>query len=127
MDTRVILEKKTSNLDVTSDDLDFALEEVQQCVKNYLNRLTIPSELSFTVANMASDLLHASHRHKEVEGEGIPLSEIKQISVGDVSIHRGEERMTDGMLLKLARRQASLDDVLLNYVSQLNKFRLMRW
>lgn len=108
---REILVSKVEQLAVGEEELDAALEEVEQCIKNYCNRSLVPDGLRFTWANMAADILRATPRASG--GDSIPANEIASVTVGDVTVTR--------------RRSRSLDDVLLAYNPQLNNFRRPRW
>lgn len=110
-EVREILIRKLEGQPFNDGELDTALEEVEQCIKNYCNRSSVPDALRFTWANMAADLLRATGGGSAT----IPAGEIASISVGDVTVTR--KRSGD----------AELGELVSSYRSQLNAFRRMRW
>lgn len=109
---REILIRKLDGKPFTEGQLDTALEEVEQCIKTYCNRSTVPDELRFTWANMAAELVSIP----PPSGDGsIPASEIASITVGDVTVSRKRSR------------SAALEDLVFSYRAQLNQHRRMRW
>lgn len=109
---REILLRKLEGKAFTEGELDVALEEVEQCIKNYCNLRSVPAALRFTWANMAAELLSQS---PQSGGNTIPANEIASIAVGDVTVTRKRSSA------------AELDDLVLSYRTQLNQFRRMRW
>lgn len=99
---------------------EMALEETGQFIRNYCNRDCIPSEMNFIWANMALDLLNGAYITPNLidSSEAIRPCEVSSFSAGDMSVSRGSDTMA---------HKVNLDNLLLNYRDQLNRFRLMYW
>ncbi|WP_291563708.1 MULTISPECIES: phage head-tail connector protein [unclassified Clostridium] len=111
------LEKLKKLLGMTLEDdskdflLEFALEDVEQIVKDYCHIKEIPKELNTTVLKMAMDM----YRNENLGEEESALGSISSITEGDTSISY--------------RSAASefKDSLLKDYKGQLNKYRKLVW
>ena len=103
------------NLEADSTSVEMAIAETEQVILNYCNISKVPTALMFTHANMVVDLLrHELALAKELGGESkdlddISLADVTSIKIGDTSINLGK------------------DTLVLNYQTQLQKFRKMVW
>lgn len=97
----------------TSKDiiLQFALEDIENVVKEHCHIDTIPMGLSTTVIRMAMEL----YRNENLGDEGIALGSVSSISEGSTSTS--------------FRSSASefKDSLLKDYKSRLNKYRKLVW
>lgn len=112
-----IIRAKTSSLSIDETDRRFALEEVETAFRNYCNRSDIPSDARFVIANLAVDLLKSQHGDVNSSAEA-PAGELASISVDDVNLSFDANARS---------HTVNLDDLLLNYREQMNRFRKMRW
>ncbi|AJA42658.1 head-tail connector (endogenous virus) [Clostridium phage phiCT9441A] len=111
------LEKLKKLLGITLEDnskdflLEFALEDVEQIVKNYCHIKEIPEALNNTVLKMAIDM----YRNENLGEEESSLGSISSITEGDTSIsYRSSANEFKDSLLK-------------DYKAQLNKYRKLVW
>lgn len=119
MNAREILQAKTSGIPgITPAIIDAALEETRVFIQNYCRITCIPTELRFVLANMACDLIKGQYLRDTASSDSIPIDEAMSMSVGDMSISRGSDTIA---------HKVSLDDLLLNYKDQLNKWRRIDW
>ncbi len=95
--------------------LDMFIEEVAQAITTYCNRTDIPSELSFTHANMVVDMFTGENRKNDPDGQ----SSVASIKEGDVTVQFGSA--------KVESRDRATEKLLFDYSKQLNKFRKLRW
>ena len=107
--------------------LDVFLCETATKIKNHCNITEIPEELNHTWVNMTRDLiiyeynlLHIEPTDEEKQGE---VSSIKE---GDSTISFGGTDKSERAKI-IGKRTMSLDDLIFNYKSDLNKFRRVRW
>lgn len=116
--TTDIIRAKTAALSLSDAEIELAIEEVEVAFKNYCNRSDIPTAVRFLIANLAVDLLKSQHASDDGDGSDIPTGELGSITVDDVSLSFDSARRS---------HVVNLDDILLNYREQLNKFRKLRW
>lgn len=91
------------------------IAEVRQAILTYCNRTDIPSELNFVHANMVVDLITEEYRKADPDAH----QAVASIKEGDTSIEYGSISKTAS--------EASTQQILYNYKSQLNGFRKLRW
>ncbi len=126
-----IIKSKLSNMPITDDQMTLAVEEVSQTIKNYCNIDEIPKELNFTLANMAIDLLryelamNNATSGTEPTGGSINVGDISNLKIGDTSINLGNTNSVNSKALN--SHVAKLDELVLDYKTQLHQFRRMRW
>ena len=118
--------------------LKITVDEIEQTILNYCNINEIPKELTYTFANMVVDLFRyedefikattVSVEGKEEEAEpDVNTGNINSIRVGDTTITFGSGSDTSIYNKNLRSHQANLDTVVLDYESQLKKFRRLVW
>jgi len=121
-----IVNLKIKNASITELDKELAINEIEQVIKNYCNIDKIPEELNYTWANMAVDLINYNYQLNNnddiVEADSANVSSIK---VGDTQIQLGGGNNSRAKTLN--SHIPNLDQIILNYQSQLNKFRKMVW
>ncbi|PCN42275.1 hypothetical protein B9C88_21485 [Brevibacillus laterosporus] len=104
---------------ITDDSKDnkikLYLRQVERKVKNHCNIEEIPEQLWEIVAEMVVQVLLSGDDSQIIEGSGA----VKRVTRGDYTVEYDVGS-------KVATTGASLDDVLTNYKSQLNRFRRMR-
>ncbi len=115
-----ILSIKCSGLEGATQEMrKLALEETAQFIKNYCNIDSIPSKMNFIWANIAYDLMKGAYISPESSIEcDIKPCEVNSVSAGDMSVSRGSDTIA---------HRVNLDDLVLNYKDQLNKFRRVDW
>ena len=118
--------------------LKITVDEIEQTILNYCNINEIPKELTYTFANMVVDLfryedefikattISAEGEEEEVEPD-VNTGNINSIRVGDTTITFGSGSDTSIYNKNLRSHQANLDTVVLDYESQLKKFRRLVW
>ena len=118
--------------------LKITVDEIEQTILNYCNINEIPKELTYTFANMVVDLFRYEDefiKATTVSGEGeeeeaepdVNTGNINSIRVGDTTITFGSGSDTSIYNKNLRSHQANLDTVVLDYESQLKKFRRLVW
>lgn len=118
--------------------LKITVDEIEQTILNYCNINEIPKELTYTFANMVVDLFRYEDEFIKattvsVEGEeeeaepDVNTGNINSIRVGDTTITFGSGSDTSTYNKNLRSHQANLDTVVLDYESQLKKFRRLVW
>jgi len=121
-----IVNLKIKNASITELDKELAINEIEQVIKNYCNIDKIPEELNYTWANMAVDLINYNYQLNNnddiVKADSADVSSIK---VGDTQIQLGGGNNSRAKTLN--SHIPNLDQIVLNYQSQLNKFRKMVW
>lgn len=132
MTVEEIVQAKINDDLIPDIDITMAVEEVEQVIKNYCNILTVPEELKYTWANMAVDLLlytKVSRADFDVSGdaETIGINDIQKIELGDTELWLGNTSRTSKTSRALASHTAALDRLVMEYKSQLQKFRRMVW
>jgi len=105
----------TAKPDADQSKLILAILRIEDFVKEYCNRNDIPVALEFLVADMAMDYLSLSERNDNPEA----YTAAKSIKEGDVNVELTSASLSAG--------EASLQGILSNYKSQLNKHRKLRW
>lgn len=126
MEIQQLIEHKLTGFGITYDEqsAEIALAEVDQSIKNYCHIDCIPKELLFVRANMVIDLVRYNEANKPSEDGQVqadtkvgPLTSIK---AGDVQYNFG-----DGGSKSQTHNShiGNLDEIVMNYTSQLNEFR----
>lgn len=115
-----IVEAKTADLDISAASKALAIEEAVLCFKNYCNRDDVPSKANFLIANLAADLLRGQYKTSSAAAASADVNpaELASISVDDVSLSFDASKRAHVI---------TLDDVVLNYKTQLNSFRKIQW
>lgn len=114
--------------------LDINIDEIEQTIKNYCNIDVIPKALTFTFVNMVCDLhtynsqvLQDNKSSDEELDIDVSPSGINSVRVGNATISFGSGSDTNSRNRALRSHDVDLDQLVLNYKSQLNKFRKMVW
>lgn len=107
--------------------MDAAIDEVEQEILNYCSISEVPDALRFTVANMSIDLLEFEAEKNKLAASAdlseVDLADVSSLKVGDTSINIGESRQDGIRKSKLNSHKSNLDDILMNYRAQLNRYR----
>jgi len=123
-----IVKAKIKNEAITELDIQLAISEVEEVIKNYCNIDTIPEALKFTWANMAVDLIRYQYESNIGEDDvlaGIDVSDVSNLKIGDTQIALQGNNSERGRILK--SHQPNLDQIVMNNKEQLNRFRRMVW
>lgn len=115
--------------------LDCNIDEIEQTIKNYCNIAEIPKQLTYTWANMVCDLhnhdcwVNKDNNSKEDDFGNLQVngSDVNSVRVGNTTVSFGSGGSTNSRKRALNSHMANLDDLILNYREQLNKFRKMVW
>jgi hypothetical protein len=113
---------------ITELDIQLAVDEVKEVIKNYCSIDDIPEALKYTWANMAVDLVryqYESNNSSEDVLNDIDASDVSNIKIGDTQIALQGNNSERGKTLKSHR--PNLDQIVMNNKEQLNKFRRMVW
>lgn len=123
-----IVEVKFGTLDVDETHVNLVVDEIETVILNYCNILEVPYALRFTWANMTVDLVKyeiEANRTDELDTM-FDARDVSIIHVGDTEIDfRGLGNTVKNRILK--SHDAALDDIVMNYQQQLNRFRKMVW
>ena len=126
MEIQQLIEHKLTGFGITYDEqsAEIALAEVDQSIKNYCHIDCIPKELLFVRANMVIDLVRYNEANKPaVDGQvqaDTKVGPLTSIKAGDVQYNFG-----DGSSKGQTHNShiGNLDEIVMNYTSQLNEFR----
>ena len=122
-----IIKAKDLYNDLSPDLISISIDEVEQVVLNYCMIPVVPDALRFTVANMTLDLLkyqlEVSKPATQMDIGDIDISDVSGVKVGDTSVDIGESRRDNVRKSLLNSHKSNLDDIVMNYRSQLNRFR----
>lgn len=110
-----------------TDKMDSAINEVEQEILNYCGIQEVPNVLRFTVANMSIDLLEyeaeVNKPASSADLENVDLADVSSLKVGDTSVSIGESRRDNVRKSRLNSHKSNLDDIVMNYRAQLNRYR----
>lgn len=123
-----IATKKLKDLTLAQEDIQLAIDETEVAIENYCNIDEVPEALNFTWANMATDLARYTYAKTTSENDilaGIDISDVSNLKMGDTQIALQGGSGARGNALKSHR--PNLDEIVLNYKEQLNKFRRLVW
>lgn len=130
MKLKEIVVAKMNNPNLSDIELDIAILETEEVIKNYCNIDIIPQELKFTWANMTIDLLRYQYEMNNLQSNDDILNsfgtaDISELKVGDTQIGVGGNNSVSAKALN--SHKANLDALIFDYQSQLNRFRKMVW
>jgi hypothetical protein len=128
MTVNEIVRTKIKNEAITELDIQLAINEVEEVIKNYCNIDTIPDALKFTWANMSVDLVRYQYESNISADDvlaGIDASDVSNLKIGDTQIALQGNNSERGKTLKSHR--PNLDQIVMNNKQQLNRFRRMVW
>ena len=126
-----IVKTKRPNLSLEDSVIVIAVNEVEQKIKNYCTVPEVPDALRYTWANMAIDLLDYENAANTNSDSGVTENDINSIlagnfgtiSMGDTSWKQGEWNYSSPYARGISAHTLNLDDIVLNYREDLNKFR----
>lgn len=97
-----IVQLERFGIKLTEDDtleLSFAVNKVQESIRNTTNRLTIPEGLTYTAVNMVcGEFLHIRNATNRLEEFKVEQA-LKEIKVGDASVTLGSGGADIGTLI----------------------------
>lgn len=130
MKLKEIVVAKMNNPNLTDIEIEIAILETEEVIKNYCNIDIIPQELKFTWANMTTDLLRYQYEMNNPQSNDDILNsfgtaDISELKVGDTQIGVGGNNSVSAKALN--SHKANLDALIFDYQSQLNRFRKMVW
>lgn len=130
MKLKEIVVAKMNNPNLTDVEIEIAILETEEVIKNYCNIDIIPQELKFTWANMTTDLLRYQYEMNNPQSNDDILNsfgtaDISELKVGDTQIGVGGNNSVSAKALN--SHKANLDALIFDYQSQLNRFRKMVW
>jgi len=123
-----IVNAKLNNDAITELDIHMAIDEVGEEIKNYCNIDEIPNGLKYTWANMAIDLAKYQFEvNNPVDDilDAIDATDVSTLKIGDTQIALGGNNSERATALK--SHKPNLDQILMNYKAQLNRYRRMVW
>lgn len=121
-----IVNIKITDATITEPEKALAIGEVEQVIKNYCNIDKVPEALKYTWANMVVDLIKYNYESNNSGGEvAADAADVSSIKVGDTQIQLGGGSNARAKVLNSHR--PDLDQIVMNYQSQLNQFRRMVW
>ena len=123
-----IVSAKLNNEAITELDINMAIDEVGEEIKNYCNIDIIPDGLRYTWANMAIDLAKYQYEvNNPVDDilDALDATDVSTLKIGDTQIALGRNNSERAKALKSHR--PNLDQIILNYKAQLNRYRRMVW
>lgn len=121
-----IVNLKIADATITEPEKVLAVGEVEQVIKNYCNIDKVPEALNYTWANMVVDLIKYNYESNNSGGEvAADAADVSSIKVGDTQIQLDGGSSTRAKVLNSHR--PDLDQIVMNYQSQLTKFRRMVW
>lgn len=116
---------------ITNTDIEIGILEVEQAIKNYCNieiDEILPQELMFVHANMTVDLIKYTYiSNSSGEDDNIDTSQISSIKMGDTTVQIGSASSNNTRTTTLRSHRPNLDEIVMNYKQQLNRFRKMVW
>lgn len=121
-----IIRQKQKKVKFTDEDILLALQEVEQEIKNYCYIPDVPEALKYTWCNMSIDLLLYEHEVNTTPDDVLKAcdpSDISTIKVGDTTLTLGDKYRSNARSRTLQSHNANLDEIILNYKAQLNRFR----
>lgn len=132
-----IMQVKLVGSNVATFEMEVAVGEVGQVIKNYCNVEIVPEELYYTWANMAIDLVSYANQvnacTKVSPGSGtgqdsIDSADVSALKIGDTQVTlEGGSSSTNVRAKALSSHKPLLDDIVMNYRGQLNQFRKLVW
>jgi hypothetical protein len=128
MTVNEIVRAKIKNEAITELDIQLAVSEVEEVIKNYCSIDTIPEALKFTWANMSVDLVRYQYESNISADDvlaGIDASDVSNLKIGDTQIALQGNNSERSKTLKSHR--PNLDQIVMNNKQQLNRFRRMVW
>lgn len=123
-----IVRAKIKDVAITEPDIQLAVDEVEEVIKNYCSIDEVPEGLKYTWANMSVDLVRYQYESNISTDDvlaGIDASDVSNLKIGDTQIALQGNNSERGKTLKSHR--PNLDQIVMNNKAQLNRFRRMVW
>lgn len=111
---------------LSDDSLMSNIKEVEQVILNYCRIPHVPVQLKYTWANMVVDLslFQIESNYTPADPlDGIDVSDLSSIKVGDTSVFVGDKYRSNLRSRILQSHNSALDEIVMNYKKQLNQFR----
>lgn len=111
---------------LTDDEILLNVKEVEQSILNYCQIPRVPAALHYVWANMSVDLslyLIEMNHTPEDPLDGLDVSDLSSVKVGDTSIYIGDKYRSNQRSRTLQSHNANLDEIVMAYTKQLNQFR----
>lgn len=120
-----ITKAKINDIDISDEEIQMALDEVEVVILNYCAIYDVPNELMYTWANMSADLI----RYQFVSGGNRfeNLNNVSSVKVGDTTVDYTNDSSVDNTYKALSSHLPILDNIVLNYGEQLKSFRKIKW
>lgn len=116
-----IIKRRLKINDAELDDLILEyIEQLEWKIKLYCNISEVPEVLKFVWASMTIDILRIEHPNEEVIANSVSES-TNSVKLGDTTIGYGNKGNEITSTSK-----ASMDDIVLNYRHELNRFRRLK-
>lgn len=115
-----------SNGGLTDEDILLYVKEAEQSILNYCEIPRVPTQLHYVWANMSVDLiLYVIEVNNTPEDplDGLDVSDLSSVKVGDTSVFIGDKYRSNARSRTLQSHNANLDELVMNYTKQLNRFR----
>lgn len=110
-------------LRLSNDELDDLIlsyvDEIGNRIMHYCNIRRIPNELNFTWSSMVIDALKIEQTTIDEIADSI--DDVQNIRIGDTSVSPAK---SEGVMSTSKR---AINDVVLNYKTDLNRYRKLRW
>lgn len=120
------VQKKITSFAITEDDIELALQEVEQTILSYCCISAIPDALYFVWGRMTIDLIqfeHESATKPEDVLDAFDPSDVSTIKVGDTTISLGDKYRSNQRSRILQSHQSNLDTIVMNFKEHLNRYR----
>ena len=130
MAVQEIVTAKLKNVNITPSDMEMAIEEIKQVILQYCNIDDMPEGLTFTWANMSADLARYQYELTiEVDSNlnGVDTADVSSIKIGDTQINLQGGSSSNKRNKILKSHTPNLDQIVLNYKDQLNRYRRVVW
>lgn len=102
------------------------IDQIEYTICNYINRNYVPEPLKFTVVNLTMDLLKSEALNGFIDNDTLGqlgLGSLTKIEDGDSQI----QFRTGGSSASTGVHTANPEELLYNYKTQLDKYRLTKW
>lgn len=126
LELSTIIKRKRTKVVFDENDIQLALQEVEQAIKNYCRIPEVPEALKYTWCNMCVDLLMYNHEVNTTPDDvmnAFDPSDVSTIKVGDTSLSLGDKYRNNQRSRILQSHEADLDKLVMDYKAQLNQFR----
>lgn len=111
---------------LVDEEILLNVKEVEQSILNYCEIARVPTALHFVWANMSVDLILYNievNNPPEDPLDALDVSDLSSVKVGDTSVYIGDKYRSNMRSRILQTHNANLDEIVMNYTKQLNRFR----